>query len=424
MFRHFHDKGLSMNKLLTLSLAFAITLACSKKKNDVEEAQRLPEDMINPVIILASDDPGAVKAGLETWLQHYPAEINRVFPSTSTTALGLIAAKYFENENKAAWLELMNELLEQGADPNILFNHKGVRRGVLHAAAIHGDATLVSQLISHLGTMDPPLRLSCETPREQPLRDQGIRLNLNLQEEKSGRTPLHYAVEGSNPNKDFIEYLLLQGANPDFQDETLQLASPYQLVSSNPLLLDVFRRYSGPQIRYDARLNSFINDEIEKAPEQRKTILDLAKAYQDLVTREGFQNVQDINRVITLCRTSERANLLGYALQYLFPAVSTKAAQAVKARNDSIQVWMKDYGARICLEDDLSIRQSDGSMQNVSMKDFFKFSLVQHSASATVPVKTLNRNLWCSIVKPKAIEGGCWDPATDEQLSPGTVCSP
>jgi ankyrin repeat protein len=413
-----------MNKLLIFSLAFAIALACSKKKNEVEEAQRLPEDMLNPAAMLKSDDPATVKAGLETWLQYYPDEINRVLPSESTSVLGLVAAKYFESENKSTWLDLMNELLNRGADPNIFFLHQGIRRGILHAAAIQGDADLVGELISRLGTMDPPLRLNCDRPREQPGRDQGLRLNLNLQEEKTGRTPLHYAVEGRNPNKDFIEYLLLQGANPDLQDESLQLVSPYQLVSSNPALLEVFQRYSGPQIRYDARLNSFINDEIEKAPEQRQTILDLAKAYQDMVNKEGFQNVQDINRVITLCKTGEKANLMGYALQYLFPAVSTKAAQAVKARNDSIQVWMKDYGAKICLADALSIRNSDESMQSISLKDFFKSSLSQHSASATAPVKTLNRNLWCSIVKPKAMEGGCWDPATDEQLNPGTVCSP
>lgn len=412
-----------MNKLITLSLAFAMTLSCGKKKNEVEPAQRLPEDTINPVEMMASDDPLRVKSGLETWIQYYPDDINRVFPGEATTALGLLAAKYFQAENKAPWLELMNELLNKGADPNIFFHYEGSRRGLLHVAAHQGDTTLVGQLISSLGTMDPPLRLNCDAPREQPVREGGLRLDLNLQEETTGRTPLHYAVQSTTVDKEFIEYLLLQGANPDIQNEDLQLASPYQLAARNPALSEVFQRYSGPQIRYDARLNSFINDEIEKAADQRKTILDLARSYQELVIKEGFQNVQDINRVITLCKTGEKANLLGYALQYLFPAVSTKAAQAVKSRNDSIQAWMKDYGAKICLDDTLSIKDSAAAVRSVSLKDFFKSSLAQHSQTATPPVKTLNKSLWCSIVKPKAVEGGCWDPAADDALTPETICA-
>ncbi len=244
-----------MNKLITLAMAFAITLACSKKKNEVEPAQRLPEDTINPLIMLASDDPVAVKSNLETWLQYYPNDINRVFPGEATTALGMIAAKYFQAENKTPWLELINELIEKGADPNIFFNFKGSRKGLLHAAALQSDASLIADLINRIGTLDPPLRLSCDAPREQPIRENGIRLNLNLQEESTGRTPLHYAVQTESPDKEFIEYLLLQGANPDIQNESLQLASPFQLVSSNPTLLEVFQRYSGAQIRYDARLN-------------------------------------------------------------------------------------------------------------------------------------------------------------------------
>ncbi len=413
-----------MNKLITLAMAFAITLACSKKKNEVEPAQRLTEDSINPLVMLASDDPVAVKANLETWLQYYPDDINRVFPGEATTALGLIAGKYFQSENKAPWLELINQLIDKGADPNIFFKYQGSRHGLLHAAALQSDGGLIADLINRIGTLDPPLRLNCDSPREQPIRESGIRLNLNLQEESTGRTPLHYAVQTESPDKEFIEYLLLQGANPDIQNESLQLASPYQLVSSNPALLEVFQRYSGAQIRYDARLNSFINDEIEKSIDQRKTILDLAKAYQEMIQKEGFQSVQDINRVITLCKTGEKANLMGYALQYLFPAVSTKAAQAVKARNDSIQVWMKDYGAKICLNDSLSIKDSDTSLRTVSLKDFFKSSLAQHNQAAIAPVKTLNKSLWCTTVKQKAIEDGCWDPASDNALTPETVCGP
>lgn len=413
-----------MKQLILVSLVFALAVACTKDKNEVRQAERLPEDTINPLITLASNDPAEVKAGLQTWLQYYPNDINRVFPGEATTALGLVATRYFQAENRAPWLELMEDLLNQGADPNIFFNHEGARRGMLHVAASRNDAPLVGQLISRLGTMDPPLRLSCEITREEPTLAGGVRLNVNLQEEKTGRTALHYAVQSPNPDPSFIEYLLLQGANPDIQDESLQLASPYQLVAANPALAEIFQRYSGPQIRYDGRLNSFINDEIEKPADQRKTILDLAKAYKDMVEKEGFQNVQDINRVITLCQTGEKANLLGYALQYLFPAVSTRVPQAVKARNDSIQVWMKDYGAKICLDDNLSIKDAEASVRTVSLKDFFKSSLALHNQTATAPVKTLNKSLWCSIVKPKAVEGGCWDPAADEALTPETVCTP
>jgi hypothetical protein len=413
-----------MNKLVILALAFTITLACSKKKNEVEQAQRLSEDTINPLVMLASEDPAAVKSSLETWLQYYPHDINRVFPGEATTALGLIAAKYFQAENKAPWLELMNELINKGADPNILFNYQGSRRGLLHVAATQGDAGIIADLIKRVGTLDPPLRLNCDAPREQPVQESGIRLDLNRQEESTGRTPLHYAIQTESPDRELIEYLLLQGANPDIRNESLQLASPFQLVTANPALLEVFQRYSGPQIRYDARLNSFINDEIERAADQRKTILDLAKSYQEMIVKEGFQNVQDINRVITLCKTGEKANLMGYALQYLFPAVSTKAAQAVKARNDSIQAWMKDYGAKICLNDDLSIKDSETSLRTVSLKDFFKSSLAQHNQAATAPVKNLNKALWCNTVKSKAVEDGCWDPASDNALTPEIVCSP
>jgi ankyrin repeat protein len=413
-----------MKQLILVSLVFALAVACTKEKNEVRQAERLPEDTINPLVTLTSDDPVQVKAGLHTWLQYYPNDINRVFPGEATTALGLVAARYFQAENKAPWLELMNELLDQGADPNIFFNYEGARLGVLHVASRKNDAALVEQLISRLGTMDPPLRLNCESPRKEPTLAGGMRLNVNLQEEKTGRTPLHYAVQSANPNPSFIEYLLAQGANPDIQDEALQLASPYQLVAANPALAGIFQRYSGPQIRYDGRLNSFINDEIEKPADQRKTMLDLAKSYKDMVEKEGFQSVQDINRVITLCQTGEKANLLGYALQYLFPAVSSKVPQAVKARNDSIQVWMKDYGAIICLDDNLSIKDSAANVGKVSLKDFFKSSLVLHSQTAMAPVKTLNKSLWCSIVKPKAVEGGCWDPAADDALTPESVCTP
>jgi hypothetical protein len=413
-----------MKKLITLSLACVIMLACSRNKNELKQAQRQPEDTINLMETMSSNDPTFVKAGLEAWLQYYPNDVNRVFPGEATTALGFVAGKYFQAENKAPWLELIDDLLNKGADPNIFFNYQGVRLGMLHVAATQGDAGLVGHLITRLGTIDPPLRLNCDAPREQPLRDAALRLNLNLQEEKTGRTLLHYAVQSANPDSEFIEYLLLQGANPDIQNEALQLASPYQLVASNPALAEVFQRYSGPQIRYDARLNSFINDEIEKPADQRMTILDLAKSYKEMVMKEGFQNVQDINRVITLCQTGEKANLLGYAIQYLFPAVSTKAAQAVKARNDSIQVWMKDYGAKICLDDDLSINNPDATVRTTSLKDFFKDALAEHSRSATAPVKNLNKSLWCSIVKPKAVEGACWEAQLDDALGPETVCNP
>jgi hypothetical protein len=413
-----------MKQPILVPLFFALALACTQQKNEVGQAERLPEDTINPVLTLASDDPATVKAGLQTWLQYFPNDINRVFPGEATTALGLVAVRYFQAADKTPWIELMNDLLDQGADPNIFFTYEGARRGMLHLASSKNDAALVGQLISRLGTIDPPLRLNCDSPREEPTQAGAVRLNVNLQEEKTGRTPLHYAVQNSKPDKNFIEYLLLQGANPDIQDESLQLASPYQLVAANPALLEVFQRYSGAQIRYDGRLNSFINDEIEKSADQRKTILDLAKAYKDMVEKEGFQSVQDINRVITLCQTGEKANLLGYALQYLFPAVSGKVPQAVKARNDSIQVWMKEYGAKICLDDNLSIKDSAASVRTVSLKDFFKSSLALHNQAATAPVKTLNKSLWCSIVKPKAVEGGCWDPAADEALTPETVCSP
>ncbi len=413
-----------MKKLLLLTLAFTLSLACRKHENEAAEAQRLPEDTINLMATMASNDPGEVKSGLEAWLQYYPGDVNRVFPGEATTALGMVAAKYFQATDKAPWLELIHSLLDRGADPNVLFLHEGSRLGMLHVASMAGDAAFVEQMINRLGTIDPPLRLSCEILREPTNTDEKTRLNLNLQEEKTGLTPLHYAVQKPHPNPAFIEYLLLQGANPDIRNEALQLPSPFQLVASNPSLAPLFQRFSGPQIRYDARLNSFINDEIEKQPDQRKTMLDLAAAYQDMVTKEGFAGVQDINRVITLCQTGEQANLLGYALQYLFPSVSTKAAQAVKARNDSIQVWMKDYGAKICLNDDLSLKNPDATTRQVSLKDFFKQTLAAHTGAANAPVKTLNKALWCSVVRPKAMEDGCWDAASDDTLVDGTVCGP
>jgi len=413
-----------MKRLITLSLAFVLLTACTRKENEVGQAQRLPEDTISLVETMSSNDPGFVKAGLENWLSYYPSEVNRVFPGEATTALGLVASKYYKADDKAPWLELMSGLLDKGADPNIFFDYEGSRHGLLHIAAKLGDTDLITFLIGRLGTLDPPLRLSCDAPREQGTRDEKNRLNINLQEEKTARTPLHYAVQAANPNAEFIEYLLLQGANPDVQDEALQLLSPFQLVAANPSLAPIFLRYSGAQIRYDSRLNSFINDEIEKQPDQRKTMLDLAAAYQDLVSKEGFQNVQDINRVITLCQTGEQANLLGYALQYIFPSISTRVAQAVKTRNDSIQVWMKDYGAKVCLDEDLSIKNSDASLRTVSVKDFFKDTLANHTMAATAPVKALNKTLWCSIVRPKAVEGGCWDPASDDTLLAGIVCGP
>ncbi|HYX34299.1 MAG TPA: hypothetical protein VE954_14445 [Oligoflexus sp.] len=413
-----------MKTLIILSLVFTLFAACRKKDNEVGEARRLPEDSINLLEIMASDDPASVKAGLETWLQYYPGEINRVFPGEATTALGLLASKYFRADDKASWLALIDNLLDKGADPNISFSYNEARLGMLHVASMAGDSALVQHLINRLGTIDPPLRLSCDVPRQIPNANEQTRLNINIQEEKTGRTPLHFAIEQPNTDVAFIEYLLLQGANPDIRNEALQLQSPFQLVPANSSLVPVFQKYSGPQIRYDARLNSFINDEIEKQPDQRKTMLDLAAAYQEMVTSEGFQDVQDINRVITLCQTGEQANLLGYALQYLFPSVSTKAAQAAKARNDSLQVWIKDYGAKICLDGDLSLRNPDASTRTVSLKDFFKQTLATHTQAASAPVKNLNKALWCSVVRPKAVEGGCWDTTSDETLVDGTVCNP
>lgn len=412
------------------SLLILSAIACGKKENGPVEAQRLSADTINLKEILDSKDPVAVKSGLENWLALYPKDINRVFPSDATTPLGMIGQKYFAASDKQPWLELITLLLDAGADPNIFLNYQGTRRGMAHLAVDQNDQALLAFLVEKQGTVDPPLRLACEFLQNASIAavpsngfDPALRLNLNLQEEKTGLTPLHYAVKRSEPNQALVEFMLLKGANPDISDSSVNLVSPFQLASTNEKLAPVFQKYSGSQIRYDARLNSFINDEIEAKPEARKTILDLAKSYKDIVMKEGFQDVQNINRVIALCQTNERLNLMGYSLKYLLPAISTKVAQTAKTRNDSLQSWIKDYGAKICVAENMSVQDAvTGNFRELTLKDLFKETLITHTNAATAPVKTLNRNLWCSIVKPKAIEDGCWDSAVDELLVAGLPC--
>lgn len=411
-------------------LILLILTSCAKKENGAVEARRMIEDTINITAILKSEDPSQVKTDLDLWLQYYPDEINRVFPEQGTSVLGLVSQRYFDStpENKVQWSSMMDQLLTLGASPNIFFPYQKQRRGILHVALEQGDLALVQNLISKQGTIDPPLVLSCDAPPTLTQRAPAARVpnnavDLNLQEDGSSLTPLHYAVKSPNPDLAFIEYLLLQGASPDIENQALNLVSPFQMVASNPTLSPVFEKYSGPQIRYESRMNSFINDEIAKTPAERKTILDLAKSYKDVVEKEGFQEVQDINRVIEMCQSKERVNLLGYATQYLLPSISSRVVIAVKSRNDSMKSLMADYGASICLSENLSIKDtSTQGFREVSLKDFMKETLVKHSAAATAPVKTYNKALWCEIIKPKAIEGGCWVAESDQSLAPGLDC--
>jgi len=411
-----------------------ISVACSKQDNASVEPLRRAEDALRITDVLSSSDSSQAKEGLNTWLMYYPDEINRAFPEEETTALGLVSLRYFAAapQDKEAWLGVILGLLDQGADPNISFPYQGKRRGLLHLASEKNEQALMKQFIAKQGTIDPPLRLACELAATRS--DDGSvnnragsnrRINLNAQEENTGMTPLHYAVLQSQPDLSFIEFLLLQGSNPDISDASLNLVSPFQLAANQADLVSAFQKYSGAQIRYDARLNSFINDEIEAKMEQRKTILDLAKAYKDLVNKEGFQEVQDINRVIPICQTGEDLNLLGYSLHYLLPAVSTKAAQAAKTRNDSIQSLIKDYGAQVCSSKPLKIKNSSTQeYRELGLKDYFKEVLALHTTAATAPVKTFNRTLWCNIVRPKAVLDGCWDSTVDDVLVGDVVCPP
>ncbi len=411
-----------------------ISVACSKQDNASVEPSRRAEDALRITDALSSSDSAQAKEGLNSWLTYYPDEINRVFPQEETTALGLVSLRYFAAapEAKEAWLEVILGLLDQGADPNISFPYQGKRRGLLHLAAEKNEQALMKQFIAKQGTIDPPLRLACELAATRSADDNmnnragsNRRINLNAQEENTRMTPLHYAVLQSQSDLSFIEFLLQNGANPDISDAALNLVSPFQLAASQPILVSAFQKYSGAQIRYDSRLNSFLNDEIEAQMEQRKTILDMAKAYQDLVNKEGFQEVQDINRVIPICQTGEDLNILGYSLHYLLPAVSTKAAQAAKARNDSIQALIKDYGAQICSSKPLKLKDSSTQeLRELGLKDYFKEVLALHTTAANAPVKTFNRTLWCSIVRPKAVLDGCWDAAVDDVLVGDVVCPP
>lgn len=407
-----------------------ILTSCAKKENGAVEAKRMIEDTINLSAIMQSDDPNQVESELDLWLQFYPAEVNRVFPDQATTALGLLSQKYFQSppEQKAQWTGMMDKLLAMGASPNIFFPYQNQRRGIVHVALEVGDFALVRSLIEKQGTIDPPLLLSCDasaslTERAPAARVKSGAIDLNLQEELSRLTPLHYAVQSVTPDPSFIEYLLLQGAGPDISDKALNLVSPFQMVATNPTLSSIFAKYSGPRIRYEARMNSFINEEIERLPAERKTLLDLAKSYKDVVKKDGFEDVQDINRIIEMCQSQERLNLLGYATQYLLPSTSTRVVQGVKARNDSMKNLMADYGAKICVEGNLSIKdKATQTFREISLKDFLKETLVKHSATATVPVKNYSRALWCEIIKPKAIEGACWTDSVDDTLAPGMDC--
>lgn len=413
-----------------LFLSVLILSSCAKKENGAVEPRRTKEDSINIVTILKSDDPSLAKNDFDLWLQYYPDEIDRVFPEDATTVLGLVSRKYFQAPapQKAQWGEMMDRLLALGANPNIFFPYENQRRGLLHLAIEQADQAFVRKILEQQGTIDPPLVLSCENPTVPAraatfARSSQKPIDLNLPEEGSGLTPLHYAVKSANPDQTFIEYLLLQGASPDINNQALGLSSPYQMVAGNPSLSPVFERYSGAQIRYQSRMNSFLNGEIEKDASERKTLLDLAKAYQDFVEKEGFQSVQDIDRLIDMCQSREKLNLLGYATKYLLPSISPRVVQAVKVRNDSMKSLISDYGASLCLPENLSIRDNEtGSFRDIALKDFIKEALVAHTSVASAPVKNYNRMLWCEIIKPKAIEGACWNEALDETLAPGLDC--
>ncbi len=407
------------NFLRALYPLILLTLTgCMKKENSPVEARRKPEDTLSLVRILQSDDANPIKSDFNLWLQTYPDEVNRIFPGEATTPLGLISQKYFHAtaEQKLLWAEMMFLLLDHGADPNVFFPYAEARRGLTHLAMEQDDQTLVRALINQQGTLDPALRLSCDTAQGVPtmITRPGLKpLNLNLQEESSGMSPLHYAVQRPNPDPNFIEYLLLHGASPDLSDASIHLVSPYQWSASNTILAPILEKYSGSLVRYEARLNSFINDEIEAKPEARKTILDLAKAYQDIIEKEGFQDVQDINRIIPLCKSGETVNLLGYAVQHLLPAVSTRVVQAAKARNDSIQSWISTYGAKICLKTNLNIRHT--TTQEI---------LASHAQASIPAIKNFDRTLWCNIVRPQAIADGCWEAGTDDLLTSDLACPP
>lgn len=411
-------------------LMMLASVSCSKKENKTVSAWRLPEDTISITEILNRDDPAQARVDFDAWLETYPGEVNRVHPREGATALGLASGRYFQAEGaaKEGWREMIAVLLEKGADPNVIFTFKDQRRGLVHLALERGDLGFVKFLVTEQGTLTPPLRQSCsldQAPRNR-LRDnsQRLPLDLNRQEDGTGLSPLHYAIKNKALSSSDIEYLLLQGANPDLADGSLNLLSPSQLVASDPDMLSVFQKFSGAQARYDARLNSLINEEIEAPIEQRKTILDLARSYQDFVSQEGFQDVQDINRVIELCETGEELNLLGYAVKYILPSISTRVAQVVKVRNDSIETLVNEYGAAICLDRPLRIKNAEnGEGEDITLKDFFRKTLAQHSEAAIPPVKNFNKTLWCNVLQPKAREGGCWDPALDAELGAGISCA-
>lgn len=414
-----------------LSCALLFSTACEKKENGAVEPRRTEEDSINVMALLNEEDPNLVNSGLDRWLEFYPDEINRIFPEVGTSVFGIASRNYFQSDSeaKARWAETMTKLLNLGANPNVLLPYEDQRRGVLHLALEQGDFGLVENLIESQGTTSSALVLSCDAPLTRAplaasLRVPSNAIDLNLQEEASSLTPLHYAVQSPMPNEAVIEYLLLKGASPHLGDTTTNLASPYQLVASSPSLLPIFEKYSGSQIRYESRMNTFINDEIAKLPSERQTILDLAESYKEMVDKEGFQDVQDINRIIDMCDSKERMNILGYASKYILPKISNRIVLAVRSRNESVKTLMASYGAGICLPENLSIKDdATQTFRDISLKDLLKETIVTHNNAAAAPVKALNRSLWCETIKTKAVEGGCWQAESDEIIDPGLDCS-
>jgi hypothetical protein len=428
-----------MMKQMTLALFLILVLssaACEKQENDAVIPVRLAQDTVSLQQSLETGDPLQAKAGLASWLSYFPDEINRVFPDSATTPYGLVALKYFaaSPELQDGWRDVLLYTLDRGANPNVEVTFEGQRRGIVHLAVQRADQVLIKALIGKLGLAQPPLRLSCDTGRGQDAGGlsradsaKSTRIDLNLQESAKGWTPLHYAVKALQPDPQLIEYLLLQGANPDLSDTSFNLLSPYQLVEADPFLASMFRLYSGAQIRYDSRLNSFINDEIEASVDLRKKLPDLAKEYRNFVQKEGLDSVQDINRVVSICETEEKLNVLGYGTLYLIPSY-TVAAQGA-ARNQAIGSWIKEFGANFCSTDLLKIRApSESGFREINLKTLMKETLVASDQDTNAQpngnlraLRMQNNRLWCDTIRPHAIEKGCWT-AEDQTLSLVNTC--
>jgi len=161
-------------------------------------------------------------------LRKYPATIDEVVPCRHGTEYTVLQLAAMDNK-----LELLQALLEAGADPNAKNSETG--RTALHGAVEGGHLGVVKALIAAGANINQsgndgqtPLQLAAIHGKVEVLQAllQG-KVNLNARNSRTGRTALHGAVEGGH--LEFIKARIAAGANINQTDNDgntpLQLAA-------------------------------------------------------------------------------------------------------------------------------------------------------------------------------------------------------